>query len=126
MKRAATLGLPFLLTGCFLTRDTINEPLRPARLAELVPGETTAGRALELLGAPSDVVQLGRRSAWRYDHTVSRQTGLFLIVFTAINNDVQSDRLWLFFDEHDVLRHHGSTLAAKSSEWVLPWLESHE
>ena len=95
-------------------------------LAGLTAGTTTAAQALELLGAPTEVIQLGRRSAWRYDHTVVKRTGLTVIVFTAINSDTQSDRAWLFFDENDVLTHFGSTLTAETSEWVPPWFTSHE
>jgi hypothetical protein len=123
---AATLTLTLPLAGCFLARDTTNEPIRPGRVAGLVAGSTTASRALELLGAPTDVVQLGKRSAWRYDHAVTKRAGLTLLVFTAINTDTQSDRAWLFFDEDQVLTHFGTTLAADEAEWVLPWRDSHE
>ena len=126
MKRLALLFLCVPLAGCFLTRDTTNVPLEPERIARLEPGVTTATQALELLGGPVEVVQLGRRSAWLYEHQRTKRSGLFLFVFTALNTDTQQDRLWLFFDENDVLRHAGATLDAKSAEWVMPWSDSHE
>lgn len=126
MTRAALLLLALPLPGCFLARDTINAPIQPARVAQLQSGVTTAAQALEILGGPVEVVQLGRRSAWRYDHVRTKRTGASILVATAINEDTQEDRLWLFFDEHDVLKHYGATLTASGAEWVLPWEASHE
>lgn len=121
---AALLLLP-LAQGCFLTRDTVNQPLQEERIVKLAPGMST-GEVLSLLGGPMEVVQLGRRSAWRYDHQRTKRTGLTLVVVTALNTDTQEDRLWLFFNEYDRLAAFGSTLQASSSEWVLPWVDSHE
>lgn len=114
-----------LLPGCFLTRDTVNQPIAQERVVQLKQGMSSA-EVLQLLGGPMEVVQLGRRSAWRYDHQRTKRTGLILLVVTALNTDTQEDRLWLFFDETDHLSAFGSTLQASSSEWVLPWVDSHE
>ncbi len=121
---AALLLLP-LAQGCFLTRDTVNQPLQEECIVKLAPG-LSSEEVLELLGGPMEVVQLGRRSAWRYDHQRTKRTGLTLFVVTALNTDTQEDRLWLFFNEDDRLAAFGSTLQASSSEWVLPWVDSHE
>jgi hypothetical protein len=121
---ASLLLLP-LAPGCFLTRDTTNQPLQEERIVKLARW-MTAEEVLGLLGGPMEVVQLGRRSAWRYDHQRTKRTGLTLFVVTALNTDTQEDRLWLFFDEQDRLAAFGSTLQASSSEWVLPWSDSHE
>lgn len=114
-----------LLPGCFLTRDTVNQPIAQERVVQLKRWMSTE-EVLSLLGAPMEVIQLGRRSAWRYDHQRTKRTGLTLFVVTALNTDTQEDRLWLFFDESDRLSAFGSTLQASSSEWVLPWVDSHE
>lgn len=121
---AILLLLP-LTQGCFMTRDTVNQPLQEEHIIKLAPG-MSAGEVLSLLGGPMEVVQLGRRSAWRYDHQRTKRTGLTLVVVTALNTDTQEDRLWLFFNEFDRLAAFGSTLQASSSEWVLPWVDSHE
>jgi hypothetical protein len=115
-----------LASGCFFSRNTTNEPLAADRIAKLVPGQSTASDALAQLGAPNEVVQLGRRSAWRYDHSVMKRAGLALIVIGFLNTDTQADRAWLFFDEKDVLTHVGSTLAASKAEYTMPWNASHE
>ncbi len=114
-----------LLGGCFLSRNTVNVPLHAERSAALAPGRSTQSEVLAALGAPNEVVQLGYRSAWRYDHTVEKRAGLSLIVVTLINTDVQQDRLWMFFDEHGVLACFGATLDADEAVYELPWSDSH-
>lgn len=127
MRNVLSLAVALLLVpGCFLRREFVNQPIERERVARLVPGTTTAEQALALLGAPTEVVQLGKRSAWRYEHTQVKTAGLVLIVLGAFNSDSQSDRAWLFFDENDVLKHSGATLTAGSAEWSMPWQDSHE
>lgn len=127
MKKAALHLVLALLpscffSSCFLSRAHVNGPLENELIASrLVPGKTTAAEVVAFLGAPNEVVQLGRRSAYRYEFTRQKTAGLTLIVFTMVNNDTQSDRAWLFFDENDVLSHVGSTLQAGDVEWKLPW-----
>ena len=115
-----------LLPGCFLSRSTSNESIPALTVAGLVPGQTTAGEAAQLMGAPMDVVQLGLRSAWRYEHTVEKQTGLALVVFNMRGVDTHADRVWLFFDEQNVLSHVGSTLTGDQAVYALPWVQPHD
>jgi hypothetical protein len=114
------------LAGCFLTRDVVNEPLRAERIARLEPGKSTANDVLAVLGAPTEVVQLGKRSAWRYDHTITKRAALVFIVAGFVNTDTQQDRVWLFFDEADRLIHAGATLSAEHAEYSMPWSDLHE
>jgi outer membrane protein assembly factor BamE (lipoprotein component of BamABCDE complex) len=124
--KTPVLALPFLfLTACFVGRTSDNEPLNRAAVAELKPGATTAREVVDILGAPADVVQLGRRSAYLYRHTVEKKAGLLLILVGLYNEDVRSDRLWVFFDEHGVLTHHGATLAAERAQRAMPWDDIH-
>lgn len=118
--------LPLLLAvllfspGCFLSRSNINEHFDAAPFRLLVPGESTAREVVELLGAPTEVVQLGRRRAYRYDHTHQRAAGLFLLVVFLHGTDVKSDRVWVFFDEDLVLTHVGMTFEADLAEYGIP------
>ncbi len=109
-----------------MSRNTVNVPLHAEKSASLAPGRSTQSEVLAALGAPNEVVQLGYRSAWRYDHTVEKRAGLSLIVVTMINSDVQQDRMWLFFDEQGVLACFGATLDADKSVYELPWSDSHD
>ena len=112
-----------LLTGCFMSRDRINEPLVKQNIDALEIGKSTATEVAVALGAPTEVVQLGRRSAWRYDFTTEKTAGFTLIVISFVNTDRRSDRCWLFFDEADVLRHVGTTLDADDTRYDMPWEE---
>ncbi len=112
--------LPFL-AGCFLSRRTVNERLQPDTLAGFEAGRTTAKEVVERLGAPSEVVQLYKRSAYRYEAPTTKYTGLWLILVGLYNTDEHADRAWFFFDENEVLTHVGATLAADDAEYALPW-----
>jgi len=124
--RTRLLLLVLVLTpACLISRRTDSEPLEPARLQQLRPGETTARQAVELLGAPQDVVQLGRRSAYRYQFTSTKRAGLFLLIVGLLNDDTRSDRAWLFFDEDQVLTHVGATFDGDDSRYAMPWQGLH-
>jgi len=111
------------LSACFVTRSTLNVPLKEEQLATLVPGETTASEVAERMGAPNEVVQLAYRSAWRYDYWVQKRTGLALIVVNFLNEDVHEDRAWVFFDKDDVVTHVGKSLQGDLAQFAMPWYE---
>lgn len=124
--RNALLALTLSLsTGCAVGRTTDNEPLEANQLQSLQPGKTTALEVVHLLGAPVDVVQLGRRSAYRYQFTATKRSVLFLLVLNLYNEDTRADRAWLFFDENQVLTHMGTTLDAEDVEYAMPWEDIH-
>jgi outer membrane protein assembly factor BamE (lipoprotein component of BamABCDE complex) len=120
--------LPLLLCApaCFLSRDTINQPIVQQKLGTLVPGTSTASQVVETLGAPSEVVQLGKNTAYRYDFTTIKRAGFSIIIVTFLNQDTCQDRVWLFFDTAGVLTHMGATLDADKAEYVMPWMETHK
>jgi hypothetical protein len=110
-----------VLPACLIVRDTTNEPLQAEVLTQLTPGATTAAQAVELLGAPTEIVQLGFRSAYRYEFGAAKRAALFLIVINLSNTDARADRIWLFFDDRDVLTHVGSSFDADDARYALPW-----
>src|SRR5687768_13273032 len=61
MRTALLLVLVVLVSSCAFMRETENEPLVPASVQSLRPGVSTAEEVVTVLGAPVDVVQLGRR-----------------------------------------------------------------
>jgi hypothetical protein len=121
--RTITILLLLIAPSCFLAHRTVNDPLDSQVLASLTPGTSTAGDVVRLLGAPTEVVQLGRRSAWRYEHVSTKEAGLFLVVVFLHGTDTRSDRTWLFFDEDETLTHMGVTLAAQRSDYSLPGID---
>lgn len=121
-----SVALAFLASSCFISRGTTNEPLVRRKIDALSTGTSTAKEVVAELGAPSEIVQLGQRTAYRYDYTVAKQAGLTLIVVTFLNQDTRQDRAWLFFDENSVLTHVGSTLEADDASYAMPWMEIHD
>ncbi len=119
MQRLLSLLGLFLFSSCLLSQSESYAPIPTQSVQAIHPGVTTAQEVLDLLGAPNEVVQLGHRSAFRYDHTVEKQAGLFLILFALRGVDVQQDRVWIFFDEEGVVTHAGATLQAKDAEYSL-------
>ncbi len=115
-----------LLPSCFLARGNVNEPLPVEAIKSLQPGTTTAKDVVEALGAPGEVVQLGKRSAYRYDYSSSKRAGLLLIIVILFNEDTRQDRVWLFFDENQVLTHVGSTFSGHRTQYSMPWEDIHE
>lgn len=124
--RAACCLLFLIASGCALARQETNEPFDPEVVRSLEPGVTTAREVVERMGAPTEVVQLGRRTAYRYDATSTKSAALFLLVFNMGSQDTRSDRLWVFFDENNVLTHHGSTFSSHRTQYALPWEDVHE
>jgi len=118
-KHLLVLPLLALTPGCLLSNSKVNQALDPAAMETLKPGASTADDVLAVLGAPNDVVQLGHRSAWRYDRSRTKDSGLFLIVFNMRHTDARQDRIWVFFDEEDRLTHVGGTFQADDVEYGL-------
>lgn len=122
MNKILILLTVVLLPGCFISRSTVDRPLDAALVSALVPGETTADEVASLMGAPAEVVQLGRRTAWRYEYKVEKQAAAFLFVLGLRGMDTQSDRVWVFFDEEQNLTHVGSSFASEQASYALPTL----
>ncbi len=123
MKILLTL-LALACSSCLFARKNFNSPVEPDLVAGVVVGED-AEQVVGRLGAPNEVVQLGRRSAWRYDHTVEKSTGAWLLV-GFYNQDTRQDRVWVFFDEEQRVSHVGSTFEARNAEYALPFEDLHD
>lgn len=130
MQRSLLLSLLFCLglitPSCFVMRETTNVPLEGQDFSQLVPGTTTATDVVELLGAPNEVVQLARRSAYRYEFDQGKRAAVFLVLVTFVNTDVRQDRAWIFFDENDVLTHVGTTFEGNDARYAMPWSDIHD
>lgn len=118
-----SLVLLLILPGCFTTRKTINQQLSSEAAAQVAPG-TSAADVVELLGAPTDIVQLGHRSAYLYEFQQTKMTGLLAGVVGFMNSDTRSDRVWIFLGPGgDTVTHVGSSFDADKAENRMPWTE---
>jgi hypothetical protein len=124
-KVLALLLIALLMPSCFLSRRINNEPLQSARLDQLKTGVSTATDVANVLGAPTEVVQLGNRMAWRYDFSNAKVEGFSIIILTFVNEDTRADRAWLFFDTNNVLQYASRTLEADHAEYAMPWMDVH-
>ena len=116
-----TVLLGLLLPSCFISRVRVNEAIDPVAYGRLEVGKSTQDDVLQELGAPADIVQLGFRSAWRYDHTHSKNATSFFVVLALQNVDTVQDRVWAFFDEEGLLTHIGATFDADKAEYQFPF-----
>ncbi len=126
LRTLTALAILVTLPACGIMRQEINEPIDAVVVRSLQPGVTIAKEVVEKLGAPTEVVQLGKRTAYRYDASSNKGAGLFLIVFNMLAQDSRSDRVWVFFDDKDVLTHYGASFATHRTQYALPWEDVHE
>jgi hypothetical protein len=126
MRSSLIAFLCSVAPACVVSRATENEPLPRGAIESLRPGSSTAREVVELLGAPVDVVQLGKRSAYLYQFTRAKRAGLILVVVLLYNTDLRADRVWVFFDENQVLTHVGVSLQSDRTEYAMPWEELHD
>ena len=126
MKQLLAAVLLSFVSACAFSRQDTNEPVEVAVVRGLVPGKTTAKEVVDTLGAPTDVVQLGKRTAYRYDATSSKGTTWIMIFANFGNKDTRSDRVWVFFDDKDVLTHYGASFATHRNQYAMPWEDIHE
>lgn len=127
MQRLILAALLLLsLPSCFLSREAINEPIDVLAVQQLQPGKSSALEVVELLGAPTEVIQLGRRSAYRYDASVEKSSILTAVAVTIRNSDLRQDRVWVFLDENDVLTHYGATFSTHHPQYAFIWEDVHE
>ena len=126
LRKPPVLMLCLSLTACGIGRMESNDPIDAEAVRSLTPWRTTAKEVVEKLGAPTEVVQLGKRSAYRYDASSAKSAGLVLVVFNMFAQDMRTDRVWAFFDENEVLTHVGSTFGTHRTQYALPWENVHE
>ena len=125
LRSLLALALLGVLPGCLVARVSVNQPIDPEIVAKLEPGMTSAD-VVRALGAPTEVVQLGLRSAYRFDYVKKKRSGLYIVIVGFFNEDTREDRVWAFFDEEGVLTHLGATFNAADAEYTMPWTKLHE
>ena len=95
-----TMALAFVVTvnfGCaMIGRNMDYRPIEEKTLAQVTPGKTTAAEVMTLFGPPSQIVKLTNGNAYIYDRSLSKATGLWLVVVSFANYDTQHDRIVFF------------------------------
>jgi hypothetical protein len=90
-------------------------------LATFIPGTTTAGEIVAVFGAPTHLVKLSNGNAYVYERSVSKGTGIWLVLLSFGNYETQYDRAVFFFDNEDILTHYGLSMNAGDSSYGFPF-----
>lgn len=106
--------------GCYIGETTTQQSFPEEAMRKLVPGTTSAQEVSNLLGAPTRVVELGTNSAWLYEHIVSKDAGVWMLVLALHGNDTQSDRIWVFFNANGTLTHAAASFEADDARYSMP------
>ena len=115
------------LAGCVLAQTTTGTGLPPEQLETIVPGSSTRADVTRLLGPPDEVIYSNREheplfeQAYRYRRNKTRQTAMFLILFSTYRSDTKWDHAMVFFDEQGVVEHVGVALEQEQAEYGMPW-----
>jgi hypothetical protein len=125
--RAASLLPALLLSGCLYVSasGSFGSFLDPAVVSRIVPGESTKGQVLDLLGPPeefvrsevlgslgddearvSGAVSLGNRAqdAFTYQLDTLSAWATMLLFYNHVRGRIETDLLVVFFDEEDLVR----------------------
>ena len=126
MKSALSFGISLLIlvlcSGCVvLGKNTEFQPLDPTLIEPLVPGQSRAADVSKILGAPSQVVELSNGNAYVYRRSVTKGTGVWLVLVSFVNGEEQHDRVVFFFDKNDLLTHYGVSLNAGKASYGFPF-----
>jgi outer membrane protein assembly factor BamE (lipoprotein component of BamABCDE complex) len=126
VKSGLCLGISLLIlvlcAGCvILGKNTEFQPLDPTLLEPLVPGQSRAADVCKVLGAPSQVVELSNGNAYIYRRSVTKGTGVWLVLVSFVNAEEQHDLVVFFFDKSDLLTHYGVSLNAGKAAYGFPF-----
>jgi len=96
-------------------------PFDAAKLDKLTVGKSTAAQVTEMLGPPSNIVKLSNGNAYIYRRSLSKGTGLWLLIVSFGNYDKHYDQIVIFFDKKNIMTHYGITLDAHKAAYGLPF-----
>jgi len=109
-------------SGCaVIGRGKDFRPIEEKTLTHVEPGKTTATDVMKLFGPPSQIVKLSNGNAYIYDRSLSKATGLWLVVVTFANYDTQHDRIVFFINNQDLVTHYGSSFKSDTSTYGMPF-----
>jgi outer membrane protein assembly factor BamE (lipoprotein component of BamABCDE complex) len=116
------LLLVFFLSSCAgWVKNKDYHPFDAAKLDTLTVGKSTAAQVTEILGAPSEIVKLSNGNAYIYRRSLSKGTGLWLLIVSFGNYDEHHDQIVIFFDKKNIMTHYGVTLDAHKATYGLPF-----
>ena len=126
MKRALRIMIlllvVFVAAGCaVIGRGRDFRPIEENTLSQVTPGKTTAADVVKLFGPPTQIVKLSNGNAYVYDRSLSKATGLWLVLVTFANYDTQYDRIVFFINNGDIVTHYGSSFKSDAATYGMPF-----
>ena len=121
MIRVAPLFVLLLLSGCFASRSVNDKTWDPELSGQLVVGTSTREDVLKVMGPPKEVVELLDSDAYIYEHTVMKQSGLFLLILNMSRDEAQYDRVTVIVDRSGIVQAVGQRFLADTAEYGLPF-----
>ena len=116
------LLLVFVLQSCAgWAKNKDYHPFDASGLDKLIPGKSTAAQVTEILGAPSEMVKLSNGNAYIYRRSLSKGTGLWLLIVSFGNYDEHYDQIVIFLDKENIMTHFAVTLDADKATYGLPF-----
>lgn len=121
------VGLLVGSTGCVLSQSTQGSGMDSDPLQQIVVGKSTRADVTALLGPPDEVIYSNREhdplyeQAYRYRRTKTKQTALFLVIFSTHRSDTKYDHVMVFFDDQGRVEHVGARLDATDASYGGPW-----
>jgi outer membrane protein assembly factor BamE (lipoprotein component of BamABCDE complex) len=116
------LLLVFVLQSCAgWAKNRDYHPFDARELDKLTVGKSTVAQVTEMLGAPSNIVKLSNGNAYIYRRSLSKGTGLWLLIVSFGNYDKRYDQVVIFFDTKNIMTHYGVTLDADKATYGLPF-----
>ena len=116
------LLLVFFLQSCAgWAKNKDYHPFDASGVDKLIPGKSTAAQVTEILGAPSEIVKLSNGNAYIYRRSLSKGTGLWLLIVSFGNYDEHYDQIVIFLDKKNTMTHFAVTLDAHKATYGLPF-----
>ena len=116
------LLLVFVLQSCAgWAKNRDYHPFDARELDKLTVGKSTVAQVTEMLGAPSTIVKLSNGNAYIYRRSLSKGTGLWLLIVSFGNYEKRYDQIVIFFDTKNIMTHYGVTLDADKAAYGLPF-----
>jgi hypothetical protein len=121
---ACLLCLP-VASGCVLAETTSGAGLVHAGVDTLEVGISTREDVTRLLGPPDEIIYSNKQldplfeRAFRYRRTKTRQTALFLLIFSTYRSETRWDHAVVFFDDSGVVEDIGLALDRDKAEYGL-------
>lgn len=95
-----------IFSGCFQATEEkgVLNQWRDSSLPPIEKGKTTETQILELLGPPSQVMNLGDQVIFYYMMEKTEGKGGYLLIYNWNNKKIRYDRAIFFFDKNRVLK----------------------